>query len=105
LADRLDHMMTVALVLGNPSRGHCRNGRSDRDVEDLAIRPRVRDLVSDARVREVLDEFDEAVPRATSQPRPACPVEGLRCRKRSAVANTAITCELAGWCWSLAVLD
>jgi hypothetical protein len=38
----------------------------DRDVEDLAITPRVRDLVSDARVREVLDEFDEAVPRATS---------------------------------------
>jgi transposase len=25
--------------------------------------------------------------------------------KRTVVANTAITRELAGWCWSLAVLD
>jgi transposase len=26
-------------------------------------------------------------------------------RKRAVVANTAIARELAGWCWSLAVLD
>nr|WP_233205682.1 transposase [Cryobacterium sp. Y82] len=26
-------------------------------------------------------------------------------RKRPVVANTAITRELAGWCWSLAVMD
>jgi transposase len=26
-------------------------------------------------------------------------------KKRSVVANAAIACELAGWCWSLAVLD
>jgi transposase len=26
-------------------------------------------------------------------------------RKRAVIANTAIARELAGWCWSLAVLD
>jgi len=26
-------------------------------------------------------------------------------RKRHVVANTAIARELAGWCWSLAVMD
>jgi hypothetical protein len=26
-------------------------------------------------------------------------------RKRHTIANTAIARELAGWCWSLAVLD
>jgi len=32
--------------------------------------------------------------------------EGFDARhKRAVVANTAIARELAGWCWSLAVLD
>jgi transposase len=26
-------------------------------------------------------------------------------KKRPVVANAATACELAGWCWSLAVLD
>ena len=64
LADRLDHMMTVAFVLGNHLADIAELVGLDRDVEDLAITPRVRELVSDPRVRQVLDEFEEARRRA-----------------------------------------
>jgi len=64
LADRVDHMMTVAFVLGNHLADIAELVGLDRDVEDLAITPRVRELVSDPRVRQVLDEFEEARRRA-----------------------------------------
>lgn len=60
LADRLDHTMTVAMVLGGHLADIAELVGLDRDVEDLAITPRVRELVSDPRVRQVLDEFEEA---------------------------------------------
>ena len=64
LADRLDHMMTVAIVLGNHLADIAELVGLDREVEDLAITPRVRELISDPRVRQVLDEFEEARRRA-----------------------------------------
>jgi len=64
LADLLDHVMTVAIVLGNHLADIAELVGLDRGVEDLAITPRVRELVSDPRVRRVLDEFEEARRRA-----------------------------------------
>ena len=45
-------------------------------------------------------------PRPTRQPAPTRPLGPLRRPRQTAVvANTAIARELAGWCWSLAVLE
>jgi len=45
-------------------------------------------------------------PRRPGQPSAApALVTFIDRRKRSTVANVAIARELAGWCWSLAVLD
>lgn len=60
LAETLDRMMTVAVVLGDQLADIAELVGLDRDVEDLAITPRVRELVKDPRVREVLDEFEDA---------------------------------------------
>ncbi|OHU47137.1 hypothetical protein BKG82_26120 [Mycobacteroides chelonae] len=66
LAERLDHMMAVVIVLGDHLADIAELVGLDRDVEDLAITPRVRELVEDPRVRQVLDEFEEAVRRNAS---------------------------------------
>jgi hypothetical protein len=65
LAERVDHIMTVAVVLGNHLADIAELVRLDRDVEDLSITPRVRELVSDPRVRQVLDEFEGSQTRRT----------------------------------------
>ncbi len=57
LVERLDCMGTVAVVLGNHLADIAELVGLDRDSEDLAIPPRVRQLVSDPRVAVVLAEF------------------------------------------------
>lgn len=57
LVEQLDCMGTVAVVLGNHLSDIAELVGLDRDSEDLAIPPRVRQLVSDPRVAEVLAEF------------------------------------------------
>lgn len=64
LAQRCDLMATTAIVLGNHLADIAELVGLDRDSEDLAITPRVRELISDPRVRQVLLEFEEAVRRA-----------------------------------------
>lgn len=59
LIDRLDHMGTVAIVLGDHLADIAELVGLDRDAEDLAIPPRVRQLVNDPRVAEVLAEYRE----------------------------------------------
>jgi hypothetical protein len=54
-----DIMATTAIVLGNHLADIAELVGLDRDSEDLVITPRVRELVSDPRVRQVLDEFKE----------------------------------------------
>lgn len=61
LVDRLDQMGTVAVILGNHLADIAELVGLDRDVEDLVITPRVRQLVADPRVRVVLEEFDAEV--------------------------------------------
>lgn len=58
LVDRLDRMGSVAVVLGDHLADIAELVGLDRDVEDLAITPRVRQLVEDPRVRVVLEEFE-----------------------------------------------
>jgi hypothetical protein len=60
LAERVDHIMTAAIVLGNQLADIAELVGLDRDVEDLSITSHVRELVSHPRVRQVLDEFEEA---------------------------------------------
>ncbi|TEA09195.1 hypothetical protein [Mycobacteroides salmoniphilum] len=57
LVERLDCMGAVAVVLGNHLADVAELVGLDRNSEDLAIPPRVRQLVSDPRVAEVLVEF------------------------------------------------
>lgn len=64
LVERVDHFMTVTIVLGNHLADIAELVGLDRDAEDLTITPRVRELVSDPRVRQVLDEFTETRRRA-----------------------------------------
>ncbi len=59
LVERLDVTMMTALTLGNHLADIAELIGLDRDVEDLAITPRVRQLVSDPRVRQVLEEDAE----------------------------------------------
>jgi hypothetical protein len=59
LVDRVDHFMTVTIGLGSQLADIAELVGLDRDAEDLTITPRVRELVSDPRVRQVLDEFAE----------------------------------------------
>lgn len=66
LADRLDCMMTIAVVLGDHLADIAELVGLDRDVEDLAITPRVRELVKDPRVRQVLDELSMAMRKSPS---------------------------------------
>jgi hypothetical protein len=51
LAETLDRMMTVTVGLGEHLADIAELVGLDRDVEDLAITPRVRELVKDPRVR------------------------------------------------------
>lgn len=60
LAETLDRTMTVSIVLGDHLADIAELVGLDRDVEDLAITPRLRELVKDPRVRQVLDEFEDA---------------------------------------------
>lgn len=54
----------TSLVLGRHLADIAELVGLDRDSEDLAIVPRVRELVSDPRVQEVLNEFDAKRRRA-----------------------------------------
>jgi hypothetical protein len=67
LVERVDHFMTVTIVLGNQLADIAELVGLDRDAEDLTITPRVRELVSDPRVRPVVEEFTEAVRRHWAQ--------------------------------------
>lgn len=57
---RLNLMMGVAETLGDALADIAELVGLDRSCEDLAITPRVRQLVQDPRVREVLEEFRAA---------------------------------------------
>ncbi len=57
LAERCDMMATVAITLGDQLADIAELVGLGRDAEDLAIPPRVRQLVSDPRVADVLAEF------------------------------------------------
>lgn len=63
LVERVDHFMTVTIVLGNQLADIAELVGLDRDAEDLTITPRVRELVCDPRVRPVVDEYIDAVRR------------------------------------------
>lgn len=58
--------MTGQLVLGGHLADIAELIGLERDCEDLVITPRVRQLVEDPRVQEVLEEFK------THRPRPLC---------------------------------
>lgn len=57
LVDQLDCMASVAIVLGDHLADIAELVGLDRDVEDLAITPRVRRLMADPRVAEVVAEY------------------------------------------------
>lgn len=63
LVERVDHFMTVTIVLGNQLADIAELVGLDRDAEDLTITPRVRELVNDPRVRPVVEEFVETARR------------------------------------------
>ncbi|TDZ92120.1 hypothetical protein CCUG60885_04234 [Mycobacteroides salmoniphilum] len=76
LAERCDMMASVAIVLSDQLADIAELVGLGRDAEDLAIPPRVRQLVSDPRVAEVLAEFRQI--EGVDSTRNAAPAERIR---------------------------